>query len=100
MTSIFRASRAAFITSIFFVTCALPAFAQRALSGGAGARLALEKLNVTGSVLMIAAHPDDENTALLAYFARGKKVRTAYLSATRGEEGQNLIGPEQGALLG
>src|SRR5258708_4507293 len=49
---------------------------------------------------MIAAHPDDENTALLAYFARGRKTRTAYLSATRGEGGQNLIGPEQGDLLG
>ncbi len=49
---------------------------------------------------MIAAHPDDENTALLAYFARGRKFRTAYLSLTRGEGGQNLIGPEQGDLLG
>jgi len=49
---------------------------------------------------MIAAHPDDENTALLAYFARGRKVRTGYLSLTRGEGGQNLIGPEQGDALG
>lgn len=49
---------------------------------------------------MIAAHPDDENTAVLAYFARGRHMRTAYLSATRGEGGQNLIGPEQGDLLG
>ncbi len=49
---------------------------------------------------MIAAHPDDENTALLAYFARGRKVRTAYLSLTRGEGGQNLIGSEQGDALG
>ena len=49
---------------------------------------------------MIAAHPDDENTALLAWLARGRKVRTGYLSLTRGEGGQNLIGPEQGALLG
>ncbi len=49
---------------------------------------------------MIAAHPDDENTALLAYFARGRNLRTGYLSLTRGEGGQNLIGPEQGDLLG
>ncbi|MBZ5592003.1 MAG: PIG-L family deacetylase [Acidobacteriia bacterium] len=49
---------------------------------------------------MIAAHPDDENTALLAYYARGRSVRTGYLSLTRGEGGQNLIGPEQGDLLG
>src|SRR4051812_18568249 len=77
-----------------------PAEAQRDLSGAAEITLQLEKLNVLGSVLMIAAHPDDENTALLAYFARGRKVRTAYLSATRGEGGQNLLGPEQGDLLG
>ena len=62
--------------------------------------LRLEALNVLGSVLMIAAHPDDENTALLAYLARGRKLDTTYLSATRGEGGQNLIGPEQGDLLG
>lgn len=49
---------------------------------------------------MIAAHPDDENTAVLAYYARGRKVETGYLSATRGEGGQNLIGSEQGELLG
>jgi LmbE family N-acetylglucosaminyl deacetylase len=49
---------------------------------------------------MIAAHPDDENTALLAYFARGCKLRTGYLSLTRGEGGQNLIGTEQGDELG
>jgi len=49
---------------------------------------------------MIAAHPDDENTALLAYYARGRKMRTAYLSLTRGEGGQNLIGSERGAALG
>ena len=49
---------------------------------------------------MIAAHPDDENTALLAWLSRGRKVRTGYLSLTRGEGGQNLIGSEQGAQLG
>ena len=49
---------------------------------------------------MIAAHPDDENTALLAYMARGRSLRTGYLSLTRGEGGQNLIGPQQGDQLG
>ena len=49
---------------------------------------------------MVAAHPDDENTALLAYFSRGRKARTGYLSLTRGEGGQNLIGSEQGDALG
>src|SRR5262252_7038691 len=77
-----------------------PVHAQRDLSGAAEIALQLDKLNVLGSVLMIAAHPDDENTALLAYMARGKLVRTAYLSATRGEGGQNLIGSEQGDLMG
>ena len=61
---------------------------------------ALDRLRVTGSVLMIAAHPDDENTALISYLARGRSVRTAYLSLTRGEGGQNVIGPETGADLG
>ena len=60
----------------------------------------MKKLTVLGSVLMIAAHPDDENTAILAYYARGRHMRTGYLSLTRGEGGQNLIGPEQGDLLG
>ena len=59
-----------------------------------------KKLNVLGSVLMIAAHPDDENTQLLAYLAREKNYRTGYLSLTRGDGGQNLIGNEQGEQLG
>src|SRR5882724_9941157 len=78
----------------------VPAEAQRDLSGAAEITLQLQRLNTVGSVLMIAAHPDDENTALLAYYARGRSMRTGYLSATRGEGGQNLIGPEQGDLLG
>lgn len=60
----------------------------------------LEGLNVYGSVLYIAAHPDDENTRLLAFLAKEKKVRTGYLSLTRGDGGQNLIGNEQAELLG
>ncbi len=88
------------IAWLCLATMAAPAAAQRSLTGTAEIKLALEKLNVLGSVLMIAAHPDDENTALLAWCARGRKLRTAYLSLTRGEGGQNLIGSEQGERLG
>lgn len=63
-------------------------------------QIALEKLNVLGSVLYLAAHPDDENTGLLAYLSKGRKLRTAYLSLTRGSGGQNLIGSEKGAEIG
>jgi LmbE family N-acetylglucosaminyl deacetylase len=60
----------------------------------------LKKLNVLGSVLYIAAHPDDENNTLLPYLAKEKLYRTGYLSLTRGDGGQNLIGSEQGVELG
>ncbi len=63
-------------------------------------RLGIEKLNVLGRVLYVAAHPDDENTGLIAYFANGALYDTAYLSLTRGDGGQNLIGPELGDQLG
>lgn len=63
-------------------------------------QLKLQKLNVTASALYIAAHPDDENTRLLAYLANEKKWRTGYLSLTRGDGGQNLIGTEQSEKLG
>jgi LmbE family N-acetylglucosaminyl deacetylase len=95
--------RATLLTiGVFSLFLAIPRSvpAQKSLSGAAEIRLAIDRLNVRGSVLMIAAHPDDENTALLAYFSRGRKMRTGYLSLTRGEGGQNLIGPEQGDLLG
>jgi LmbE family N-acetylglucosaminyl deacetylase len=60
----------------------------------------LNKLKVCGSVLYIAAHPDDENTRLLACLANEKLYRTGYLSLTRGDGGQNLVGTEQGVDLG
>ena len=63
-------------------------------------KLRLEKLNVLGSVLYFAAHPDDENTRLIAWLANEKKYRTSYLSLTRGDGGQNLIGNELGIELG
>ncbi|MBA3322639.1 MAG: PIG-L family deacetylase [Pyrinomonadaceae bacterium] len=71
-----------------------------AVKNTAETQLALKKLTIMGSVLYIAAHPDDENTALLSYLASERAVRTAYLSLTRGDGGQNLIGTEQGELLG
>lgn len=61
---------------------------------------AVQKLNVLGSVLYVAAHPDDENTRLISYMSNHAKARTAYLSLTRGDGGQNLIGPEIRELLG
>jgi LmbE family N-acetylglucosaminyl deacetylase len=62
--------------------------------------LQLKQLKVLGTVLYIAAHPDDENNYLLPYLAKEKMYRTAYMSLTRGEGGQNLIGSEQGVELG
>ena len=61
---------------------------------------AIKKLNFLGSVLYVAAHPDDENTHLISYFANEVKAQTAYISLTRGDGGQNLIGPELKELLG
>ncbi|MDB4204595.1 PIG-L family deacetylase [Polaribacter sp.] len=60
----------------------------------------LQKINFLGTALYIAAHPDDENTRLIGYLANKVKARTAYLSLTRGDGGQNLIGPEIRELLG
>ena len=63
-------------------------------------KAALNKLEVLGSVLYIAAHPDDENTRLIAYMSNEKKLRTGYLAMTRGDGGQNLIGTEIREYLG
>lgn len=60
----------------------------------------LLKTKTVGSVLYIAAHPDDENTKLITYLANERRLRTGYLSLTRGDGGQNLVGPEQGPALG
>ena len=60
----------------------------------------IKKLNFLGSVLYVGAHPDDENTRLISYFENKKKARVAYLSLTRGDGGQNLIGPELREKLG
>jgi len=89
-----------FLLSAVLLTSLAPLPAQRSFSGAAEIEQSLHKLNELGTILHIAAHPDDERTAVLAYFARGRHMRAAYLSLTRGEGGQNLIGSEQGAQLG
>ncbi|HEY0155738.1 MAG TPA: PIG-L family deacetylase [Thermoanaerobaculia bacterium] len=78
------------------LTVSLSAYARDA----AELQLALRKLANIGGALYVAAHPDDENTAMLAWLANDRLYRTAYLSLTRGDGGQNLIGEEKGALLG
>jgi LmbE family N-acetylglucosaminyl deacetylase len=91
------------MNKLFYIFILIPFFAlaqpMKQLSESE-IKLELQKLNTLGSVLYIAAHPDDENTRLLSYLANERKVRTAYLSLTRGDGGQNLIGNEQGELLG
>lgn len=90
-----------FFTTLFFIVAVFSAKAQTPKTyTSSEILLQLKKLNVLGSVLYIAAHPDDENTRLLAYLANEKLYRTGYLSLTRGDGGQNLIGDEQGIDLG
>jgi LmbE family N-acetylglucosaminyl deacetylase len=84
------------LTLLITIVVATSALARDA----AELRLALRRLGVTGGALYVAAHPDDENTAMLSWFASERLVRAAYLSVTRGDGGQNLIGEETGALLG
>ena len=87
--------------TILFLFLASAIQAQTAPQAGmADIKQTFKKLNVLGSVLYVAAHPDDENTRLLAYLAQEKHYRTGYLSMTRGDGGQNLIGNEQGEDLG
>lgn len=76
-------------------------YAQTTSSNNAASiKLRIEKLNTLGSVLYFAAHPDDENTRLIGWLANEKRYRTGYLSLTRGDGGQNLIGTEQAEELG
>ncbi|SFC40909.1 N-acetylglucosaminyl deacetylase, LmbE family [Parapedobacter composti] len=78
-----------------------PSIAQTHPPAHAGEiKQAIKKLNTLGSVLYLAAHPDDENTRLIAWLAKEKLYRTGYLSLTRGDGGQNLIGTEQAEVLG
>ncbi|MBI3895603.1 MAG: PIG-L family deacetylase [Acidobacteria bacterium] len=88
----------AFSRTLFTAPIAPPETTQR--TDATAIAEAIERLPVVGSVLLTGAHPDDENNALLAYLARGLHLRTAYLSETRGDGGQNLIGNEQYEALG
>jgi len=78
------------------ITC----LAQRQTKSSSEVYHELEKLKTLGNVLYLAAHPDDENTRVISYLSNERKVRTAYLSLTRGDGGQNLIGTEKGDALG
>jgi LmbE family N-acetylglucosaminyl deacetylase len=77
-----------------------PAMPMPTPMNAAEIQLAMQKLNVLGRVLYVAAHPDDENTNLMALWANGSLYDAGYLSVTRGDGGQNLIGPELGERLG
>jgi LmbE family N-acetylglucosaminyl deacetylase len=98
-------SRALAGAALAFLLCArLPAAgppdSEKAPPATAAIKEELREFGVYGTVLYVAAHPDDENTMLIAYLARGRGYRTGYLSLTRGDGGQNLLGPEFGDLLG
>lgn len=91
-----------YFINLFFIGVLVqtaPAQSPRNLNA-AEIELEIKKLRTSGSVLYIAAHPDDENTRLISWLANEKCVRTGYLSLTRGDGGQNLIGSEQGTSLG
>ena len=91
------------IFTLAFLILHLPAAAQVRASndqGALGLGQLLRRMNTTASVMMIGAHPDDEDSALLAYLARGENARAAYLSLTRGDGGQNILGPELFESLG
>ncbi|MGO9829545.1 MAG: PIG-L family deacetylase [Myxococcaceae bacterium] len=87
------------LTLLLCTASAEPAL-RPAQPDGAHLERLLDRLLVVGNVLYVAAHPDDENTRLLAYLSSGMLLRTGYLSVTRGDGGQNLIGPELGPALG
>ncbi|KXK36494.1 MAG: PIG-L family deacetylase [Saprospiraceae bacterium] len=90
-----------FVVFLLFITNTDLLFSQKTKQPtSAEIYLQMEKLGVLGSALYVAAHPDDENTKLIAFLANDRKVFTTYLSLTRGDGGQNLIGPEMSELLG
>jgi len=85
---------------VFLIFSSIRVFSQHQQPDAASIKLNLKKLNVLGSVLYVAAHPDDENTRIITSMANDRLMATAYLSMTRGDGGQNLIGPEIRDLLG
>lgn len=86
-----------FCYTLFFTLLVHTSYAQKT---SADIYTQIKKLNTVGSVLYVAAHPDDENNSFLPYLTSERMYRTAYLSLTRGDGGQNLIGKEQGVELG
>ncbi|MEO6529120.1 MAG: PIG-L family deacetylase [Gemmatimonadaceae bacterium] len=94
MTRLFR-----LLAAVVFVLAA-PRLLSAQERGAVALGEAVAGLDVTARVLLIGAHPDDEDTQLLTWLARGRNVETGYLSLTRGDGGQNLIGNELGPLLG
>src|SRR5437868_15532895 len=88
-----------FVMSQSVLTEAAPPTLPKSMNA-AEIQLGLQKLNVLGRVLYVAAHPDDENTNLMALWSNGSLYDTAYLSLTRGDGGQNILGPELGERLG
>lgn len=95
-----RAGARLALAGLALALCAAPRLALGQERGAAALDQLLRGITVTGRVLMVAAHPDDEDTNLLATLARGHQVHAAYLSLTRGDGGQNLIGSELGEALG
>lgn len=89
-----------FLFATIFASPVILLAQMRSNPSAAEIQLALQKMQTMGSVLYIGAHPDDENNDLLSYLAQSAHYRTAYLSATRGDGGQNHIGDELGASLG
>src|SRR5258706_14920219 len=85
---------------LVFFTSFLAQAQLRQQPDAAKIKLELKKLNVLGAVLYLAAHPDDENTRAIAFLVNDQLMTTGYLSLTRGDGGQNLIGPEMRDLLG
>lgn len=93
--------RTSFLTGFLFLLCVGTLSAQQPQKPTTSELYhQLQQLNFLGSVMYIAAHPDDENTRLISFLANDVKARTAYLSLTRGDGGQNLVGPEIRELLG
>lgn len=99
----FNCFRMAFSSRLLCFFFLIPAFlfGQKPVKPDASeVHQAIKKLNVLGSVLFVAAHPDDENQRFISYCANKKLFDVTYLSLTRGDGGQNLIGPEIRELLG
>jgi hypothetical protein len=87
--------------AVLFFLVPFIAYAQKpAKPNSADLHTSIKKLNVLGSVLYVAAHPDDENTRMISYLRNEKLYDVTYLSLTRGDGGQNLIGTEIRELLG